>query len=67
MIKSVKIEAVKHGETKTGNTKGKDWVLYPIGIKSNGNWSNGAVFNLEDKEKFQEGAELVLQLLFLRF
>lgn len=56
-METLKIDKLNIGETKSGNTKGKDWTLYPVSIQSNGKWYNGAVFNKEDLEHIQDVGE----------
>ncbi len=60
-IKTVTPEAVKVDDCKTGSTNGKDWTLWPIGIKIKETWYNGAVFKSEDLERFKIGQEITLE------
>lgn len=56
-IARVKIETVNVGETKTGSKNGKDWTLWPIGLKINDKWVNGAVFNQDEVTRLQEASD----------
>lgn len=60
-IKTVTPEAVKVGETKSGTKNGKDWTLWPVGIKIGEQWYNGAVFDESSLECFKTGQEITLE------
>jgi len=60
-IKTVTPEAVKVDETKTGSKNGKDWTLWPVGIKIKEVWYNGAVFDKDSLERFKTGQEITLE------
>jgi len=60
-IKTIILEAVKVDDTKTGTTNGKDWTLWPIGIKIGEAWYNGAVFDKDSLELFKTGQEITLE------
>jgi len=60
-LKTVTPEAVKVGETVSGNKNGRDWTLWPIGIKIKGQWYNGAVFDESSLERFKTDQEITLE------
>lgn len=62
-IKEVIIQQVKIGDPKHGETKGKKWTLWPVGIKIKEKWINGSFFNPDDVErlkKIESGQSILL-------
>ena len=53
MVKEVIIQKISIKEPKHGETKGKKWTMWPVGIQVNGKWINGTFFNQEDVERLK--------------
>lgn len=52
-IQSLTIEEISFKEEKSGNSKGKQWTMYPVGIKAGDKWYNASFFKKEEKDFFE--------------
>ena len=56
------LEKVDFKDKKSGETKGKAWSFIPVGIRINGKWYNGAIFDEKLLETLKEGQKVDLVL-----
>ena len=53
-IREVVIQKTSIKDPRHGETKGKAWTMYPVGIQVREGWYNGAFFNIDDLEEFKK-------------
>ena len=56
------LEKVDFKYKKSGETKGKAWSFTPVGIRINGKWYSGAIFEDKALELLKEGQKVDLFL-----
>ena len=56
------LEKVDFKDKKSGETKGKAWSFIPVGIRINGKWYNGAIFDETMLGTLIEGQKVELVL-----
>ena len=56
------LEKVDFKDKKSGETKGKAWSFIPVGIRINGKWYNGVIFDEKVLETLKEGQKVDLFL-----
>lgn len=52
-VEAVNVKDKKTFTYKSGNKKGQEGFLYPIGLNAGGKWINGTAFTEEEAEKFR--------------
>lgn len=56
------IEKLNIGDKKSGETKGRKWSYFPVGIQINGVWHNQMIFDEKLLEDFKVGIKMELIL-----
>lgn len=62
IMETYTIEKLNIGDKKSGETKGKKWSYFPVGIQINGTWHNQIIFDEKLLENFKVGNKMELIL-----